>query len=81
MCRLAKNKDENKFSYLYQAYRKLDTHLYVKEKIIENVADIKDQIVSYFNTCLQLPETFNLKNESKEQFDNDGNAGGAMDMN
>ena len=33
--RLQKQKDENKFIYLISCYRKLETHLYAKEKIIE----------------------------------------------
>lgn len=52
MSRLSKNKDENKFIYLYTCYCKLDNHLYVKEKIIENSLEIKDSIASYFNTLL-----------------------------
>ena len=36
MSRLSKNKDENKFIYLYQSFKRLESHLYVKEKIIEN---------------------------------------------
>ena len=74
MSRLQKNKDENKFIYLINCYRKLDNHLYVKEKIIENIQDIKESIVSYFNTCLQLPESFNLPNNMNSQIDGDGNS-------
>lgn len=36
MARLQKNKDENKFVYLIQAYRRVDSHLYVTQKLIEN---------------------------------------------
>eukprot|EP00347_Sterkiella_histriomuscorum_P007831 403347399 len=83
MSRLQKQKDENKFVYLYQTYRKIENHLYVKEKIIEpaQVSDVKEQIVSFFNTCLILPETFNLKNETIQQPDNDGQGMGGQDMN
>lgn len=52
MSRLEKNKAENKFVYLVQSYKRIESHLYVKEKIIEQASDIKEQIVSYFNTCL-----------------------------
>ncbi len=40
--RLSKNKDENKFIYLMQCYRRLENHLYVKEKLLENVNDLKE---------------------------------------
>ena len=35
--RLQKNKDENKFIFLIQSFRRVENHLYVKEKIIEKV--------------------------------------------
>ncbi|CDW72140.1 u box domain-containing protein [Stylonychia lemnae] len=73
MSRLQQNKNENKFVYLFNCYRKIDSHLYVKEKIIENATEIKESIVSYFNTCLQLPETFNLTNNYTIHVDGDGN--------
>lgn len=33
MSRLAKNKDENKFIYLMQSYRRLENHIYTKSAI------------------------------------------------
>jgi hypothetical protein len=57
MSRLAKNKDENKFIYLMQSYRRLENHLYTKttsNPIItqDQIIDAKEQIVSFFNTSL-----------------------------
>ena len=42
--RLQKNKDENKFSYLVDVYRRVEQHLYVKSKLIDpvQVEDLKD---------------------------------------
>jgi hypothetical protein len=48
MARLQKNKDENKFIYLMQSYRRLENHLYVKSSVQtqnligDSVADIKE---------------------------------------
>ena len=33
--------------------------------------------MTYFNTCLQVPETFNISNNSVNQLDNDNPFGGA----
>lgn len=62
--RLQKNKDENKFVYIIQTFRRIDSHIYVKEKIIENVSEIKVNLCNYFITCLLCPETFNLSNNT-----------------
>lgn len=70
--RLQKGKDENKFIYLIQSFKRVESHLYVKEKIIENADELKEKIVTYFNTCLNVPETFNLPNDVTLQYDNDG---------
>lgn len=79
MSRLQKNKDENKFIYLVQTYKRLENHLYVKSSIqVQNVigdkvTEIKEQIVNYFNTCLVAPESFELSNEKIENIlDNEG---------
>lgn len=79
MNRLQKNKDENKFIYLIQSYRRLENHLYVKSNmqmlnlIGDNVAEIKEQIVSYFNTLLVAPESFDINNDRMEVIlDNEG---------
>ncbi len=85
MSRLSKNKDENKFIYLMQSYRKLENHLYAKTSanpIITQaqISDAKEQIVSFFNTMLQCPETFDINNEKVENIlDND--VGGVMNQN
>ena len=52
--RLQKVKDENKFIYLINCYRRVESHLYAKEKIItvDFVNQLKEQIVTYFNTVL-----------------------------
>lgn len=69
MNRLQKNRDENKFVYLIQSYRRLESHLYSKSTINnpiitqEQITDAKEQIVQFFNTCLQCPETFDLNND------------------
>lgn len=77
--RLQKNRDENKFIYLMQTYRRLENHLYTKSTIStplispEQLSEIKDQLVGYFNSCLQVPEMFNIDNDKVEQvLDNDG---------
>ena len=62
MSRLSKNIDENKFLFLFQSFNRVQKHLYVKGKIIEKPQDILETITSYFMTCLQCPETFNLPN-------------------
>jgi hypothetical protein len=72
MSRLQKNKDENKFLYLFQSFKRIESHLYVKEKIIENALDLKETVSSYFLTCLQCPESFNLPNLPIAQMDSDG---------
>ncbi len=85
MSRLAKNKDENKFIYLMQTYRRLENHLYTKttsNPIItsEQILDAKEQIVSFFNTLLQCPETFEINNDKVENV-LDNEAGGVMNQN
>lgn len=74
--RLMKNKDENKFAYLYQAYEKLENHLWAKRKgNEETVKEIKSITARYFVTCLSCPDTFELNNENVVQIDLDKNAG------
>ena len=69
--RLGKNQHENKFTYLYQSYKRGDTHIYNKDKnFIDSLKDMKEQIGSYFMTCLQCPETFNLPNPERQVLDN-----------
>lgn len=45
------------------------------------VTEAKDQIVSYFNSCLMLPDTFGLQNDVISQPDNDGMGADANDFN
>jgi len=85
MSRLSKNKDENKFVYLVQSYRRLENHLYAKTQSLQvvtlkEISEAKEQIVSFFNTCLQCPETFDLNNDKIEQI-LDNEAGGILSQN
>ena len=70
--RLTKNREENKFIYLVQTYRRLENHIYTKQTLgtslisLEQVTEIKEQIVGYFNSCLQVPEMFNIDNDRVE---------------
>ena len=62
--RLGKQRDENKFSYLYQAYERISSHLGAKRKNkAQQVADMKTITARYFVTCLTSPDTFDLTNE------------------
>ena len=68
-----------------QSYRRLENHLYTKatsNPIItqDQILDAKEQIVSFFNTSLQCPETFDINND---KIDNvlDNEAGGVMNQN
>ncbi len=36
MSRLQKEKDENKFIYLFKTFKRIESHHYVKQKIIDN---------------------------------------------
>lgn len=43
------------------------------------MSEIKEQIVGNFNSCLQIPEMFNIENDRVEQvLDNEG--GGMMNQ-
>ena len=47
----------------------------------EKVSEIKEQIVSYFNTCWVAPETFEVNNERVEEvLDNEGGAQSQQEM-
>ena len=67
MCtRLSKNKDENKFIYLYNAFCSIDNHLWAKRK--ENhgkIQEIKNYTTRFFVMCLQSPDIFELPNETR----------------
>lgn len=59
--RLMKNKDENKFAYLYEAYGKLDNHVWAKKKSNEaQVDEMRSITARYFVTCLSCPDTFEI---------------------
>jgi len=79
MCRLPKQKDENKFVYLLQCFQKLQGHLYVKQAIPEiakEVPQIEELLINNFLTLMQCPETFNLSNDIVVVQQPGGNAGG-----
>lgn len=70
--RLMKNKDENKFTYLYEAYTRLENHLWAKRKQNEaTVVDMKNIIARYFVTCLSCPDAFELPNDIFDVKDQD----------
>ena len=70
--RLMKQKDENKFVYLYEAYEKLENHLWAKRKQNEaTIAEMKNITARYFVTCLSCPDTFDLPNEAISMIDSD----------
>ena len=78
MNRLTKNKDENKFIYIIQCYRRLESHLYIKTMVAQplvnpqQVKEIKQQLVNFFNSCFSAPETFDINNDKIENvLDND----------
>ena len=61
--RLSKQKDENKFKYLFTAYEDIDVHIVAKRKnSAEIVKEIKSITARYFVTCFSLPDTFDLNN-------------------
>ena len=62
--RLAKQKSENKFTYLFNAYERIDSHFVAKRKqSAEVVVEMKNITARYFVTCLSCPDTFDLVND------------------
>jgi len=62
--RLMKHRDENKFIYLYEAYERLNTHIWAKRKgNEEKIKEMKSITARYFVTCLSCPDTFDLPND------------------
>jgi hypothetical protein len=45
MSRLAKNRDENKFIYIIQSYRRLENHLYTKGTALAQAVVPEDKII------------------------------------
>ena len=72
MCqRLGKQRNENKFSYLFEAYERIDNHVVTKRKADpEKIQEMKNITARYFVTCLTCPDMFELTNESTVVIDN-----------
>jgi hypothetical protein len=63
--RLGKNRNENKFKYLYESYMRLENHLVAKmPKCKDRVLEMKKITVRYFVSCLSCPDTFELVNDT-----------------
>jgi hypothetical protein len=61
--RLSKQKEENKFKYLFGAYEEMERNIVAKRKnSVEQVKEIKNIICRYFVTCFSVPDTFELHN-------------------
>lgn len=68
--RLMKNKEENKFMYLFDAYTKLENHLWAKRKGNEEVVnELKNITAHYFVSLLSCPDTFEIQNNVIEHKD------------
>jgi hypothetical protein len=78
MCqRLTRQKDENKFLYLYEAYQRLENHIWAKRKQNEKVVDdMKSITARYFVTCLSCPDAFELPNDYSPHADVDTKSAG-----
>jgi hypothetical protein len=67
-----KKPDENKFIYLYEAYDRLENHIWAKRKGNEDkITEIKNITARYFVTCLSCPDTFDLPNSVSTYPDQD----------
>jgi hypothetical protein len=63
--RLGKQKTENKFTYLYNAFERIDSHIVAKRKqSADLVVEMKSITARYFVTCLSCPDTFDLVNDT-----------------
>lgn len=82
--RLGKQRDENKFDYLFRSYERIDQHIVAKRKSAEGqIKEIKDITARFFVTCFIAPDTFDLNNELLEVCDRAAQAnfgGGPQDM-
>lgn len=75
--RLAKQRDENKFDYLFKSYERIDSHIVAKRKNSEaKIKEMKDITARYFVTCLIAPDTFDLNNNLVEYSDKSQGAAG-----
>ena len=70
LARLAKKKrgpngkDENKFTYLYNCYTKIATHVVGRRKnMVEQVSNLQNITARYFLSCLTAPDTFGIEND------------------
>lgn len=62
--RLGKQRDENKFDYLFRSYERLEQHIVAKRKnMAEKIKEMKEITARYFVTCLIAPDTFDLNND------------------
>lgn len=84
--RLAKQRDENKFDYLFRSYERLESHIVAKRKsMTDKIKEMKDITARYFVTCLIAPDTFDLNNNITEYVDKAqamgfGGAGGDIEQ-
>lgn len=63
--RLAKNRDENKFEFLFNCYERLGKHIIAKRKqSAETIQEMKHITARYFATCFSCPDTFDIQNEA-----------------
>jgi hypothetical protein len=65
LSRLGKQRDENKFNYLYESYQRIGEHLVARRKNkATEVLEMKTITARYFVTCLTAPDTFELNNDT-----------------
>lgn len=70
--RLSKQKTENKFTYLFNAFERISSHIVAKRKQSEKIVEeMKSITARYFVTCLSCPDTFELVNEATTVPDGD----------
>lgn len=63
--RLGKNKDENKFEFLFNSYERLEKHIIGKRKqSAEMITEMKNITARYFATCFSCPDTFEIQNDA-----------------
>ena len=62
--RLTKQVSENKFTYLYESFERLENHVFAKiQSGSEKIKEMKSIIARYFVLCLGCPEMFELPND------------------
>ena len=68
--RLQKQRDENKFVYLYESYEKISNHIVAKRKnMSQQVNDMQNITARFFVTCLVCPDTFEIIDDIIEVHD------------